>query len=231
MGLLPNISTLDPSKLVASDFIDLHNKFRLAVRYNRNSTIICEYARVQTVDLMCTRTNFPPETQGFLYLNRPQGVHPCAARLRFRICDVDNASSPQESFSKGKDLLVPKGSPWEINFLQLFATRRSVNLSDGLLLDGVLSREAIQQLDSAIEGLRSQKGLTRLTANYIFSFGQPFSVTMSQRYARFTLVDLERHRLVATGFHSAIIKSEFCVFVFALFPFSSSQRQRVDFRL
>ncbi|KAF9068870.1 hypothetical protein BDP27DRAFT_763589 [Rhodocollybia butyracea] len=151
-----NISTLDPSRLVASDFIDLDKEnqsrpWRVSVRYRHTSAIFYEYTRigVRGRSHRFADPAFPPETRGFLYLHRPSGVHPCAATLRFRICDRD--LPPQESFARGKDLLLPKGGPWEINMLRLFSALRPADFRECLLQDKVLSPEAIEQVDNTVK--------------------------------------------------------------------------------
>ncbi|KAF9062532.1 hypothetical protein BDP27DRAFT_1451699 [Rhodocollybia butyracea] len=186
-----NISTLDPSRLVASDFIDLQKytlpagHWRISVRYRRISVISCDYTK---------REPFPPETRGFLYLHQLRGVHPCAATLRFRICARD--LSPQESFARGKDLLSPRGAPWELNILRLFMSGLATNFREGLLLDKVLPLEAIGQTDNLVDN-RVEGGMKgkRLKLNMVFSFGQPFRVPMIRLSTSLNFVDLKGVKL------------------------------------
>ncbi|KAF9018587.1 hypothetical protein BDP27DRAFT_1440162 [Rhodocollybia butyracea] len=182
-----NISTLDPSRLVASDFIDCKDQWHLSVRYRRISVIFCRYSRVPD-------TAFPPGTRGYLYLHRPDGIHPCAATLRFRICD--RRLPPQESFARGKDLLSYTGAPWELTMLKLFILECIRNFREGLLHDKMMSLEAIEQMDKLVdvvveEGKKGQKIRSKL----VFSFGQSFSIPMGQLTSTFNFVNLETGRL------------------------------------
>jgi hypothetical protein len=180
-----NISTLDPSRLVASDFIQLGAQWFIGVRYRHISVIYCRYNK---------RLRYPPETRGFLYLHRPYGVHPCAATLRFRICD--EGLSSQKSFARGKDLLSPKGVPWEVTIFRLFMPDKGRNLREGLVLDKVLSLEAIQQVDNLLNN-RAEEGKTKniLPLNLVFSFGQTFRVSMKQQWTSVNFVNLKTGKL------------------------------------
>ncbi|KAF9018585.1 hypothetical protein BDP27DRAFT_175020 [Rhodocollybia butyracea] len=182
-----NISTLDPSRLVASDFIDISNKrWHVGVRYHRISVIHWRYRETQP---------FPPETRGFLYLHNSRGVHPSAASLRFRICDKD--LPPQESFARGKDLLLPSGAPWDLTLLQLFMSVQTRNFREGLLQDKVLPLEGIEHVDNLVntlvnEGKTVKEGKrVRQRSRVLFSFGQPFSISMGVNRSFLSFVDLK----------------------------------------
>ncbi|KAF9047237.1 hypothetical protein BDP27DRAFT_1409061 [Rhodocollybia butyracea] len=188
-----NISTLDPSRLVASDYI-LPIQWYFSVRYRRLSAILCEYGKI------AARRAFPPGTSGFLYLHRPHGIHPCAATLRFRVCDRD--LPPQESFARGNDLLSPRGAPWEVNLLRLFASVQTVNFREALLLDKVLSLETIEQAENLANNLA--KGDRKGRSKLVFSFGQSFSISMGRRTTALRFVNLETSKLEHVVIYSDI---------------------------
>ncbi|KAF9063888.1 hypothetical protein BDP27DRAFT_1405591 [Rhodocollybia butyracea] len=194
-----NISTLNPEKLVKSDFIDLRQQAHIAVRYRSISSMLCPYLLRPTKATVIAAQPFPAGTHGYLYLHRPLNVHPCAARLRFRICD--NSLPPQEAFSRGNDLLLPKGAPWEISLLQLLTSASISNFRESFLLDGFTSEETLSQMDGLLEA--HKKG-TRFHSRLIFSFGQPFSVSMGQRSAKFGVVNLENSTISTVQLITAI---------------------------
>jgi hypothetical protein len=201
-----NISTLDPSRLVASDFIELREKqWHFPVRYRRVSGIYCAYAYVRPEKLP-----FPPETRGFLYLHQPHGVHPCAATLRFRICNKD--LPPQESFARGKDLLLPKGGPWQADMLTLFKSEWARNVQEGLLLDKVLSLEDIEQVENLRDNLvKEEKVGKKRRSKLVFSFGQPFHFSMKQQTTCLNFVNLKARELQRAVFFTKIASKFFFV--------------------
>ncbi|KAF9047238.1 hypothetical protein BDP27DRAFT_1434400 [Rhodocollybia butyracea] len=184
-----NISTLDPARLVASDYI-LLVQWHFSVRYRHLSVILGEYGRGA----------FPPGTRGFLYLHRPHGIHPCATTLRFRVCDSE--LPPQESFAKGKDLLSYRGAPWEVNLLRLFTSVQIANFREVLLLDKVLSLETIKQVENLVNNLA--KGDRKGRSKLVFSFGQSFTISMKRRTTALRFVNLETSKLKTMVIYSDI---------------------------
>ncbi|KAF9063898.1 hypothetical protein BDP27DRAFT_1426450 [Rhodocollybia butyracea] len=182
-----NISTLDPARLVPTDFIDLKQQFHFAVRYRNICVISGAYKRIIVKEKNYGHVlTFPAGSHGYFYLHHPPAdAHPCAATLRFRICD--KLLPPQEGFSSGKDLLLPKGAPWEMNLLHLFTSAFVTNFREALLLDNMVSEEALSQLDGLLAG--HQRG-SWVRSPLLFSFRQPFSVSMGQRSTALSIVDL-----------------------------------------
>ncbi|KAF9063868.1 hypothetical protein BDP27DRAFT_1451035 [Rhodocollybia butyracea] len=182
-----DISTLDPARLVPSDFIDFKQQLHFAVRYCNMSVMYATYKRI----VIKAKKNvypltFPAGSHGYMYLHRPPAdVHPCAATLRFRICD--KLLPPQKGFSSGKDLLLPKGAPWEMDLLHLLTSTFVTNFREALLLDNLVSEEVLSQLDLVAARQRGSRVLYHL----LFSFQQPFSVSMAQRSTTLSVVDLE----------------------------------------
>ncbi|KAF9058332.1 hypothetical protein BDP27DRAFT_596125 [Rhodocollybia butyracea] len=159
-----NLLTLDPEKLVESDFVQC---LYFTVRYQNVSSMAYSYNRPPAVK---GKSNgrplpFPTGSHGQIYLHGPPKVHSCAASLRFRICDF-NLLPPQEAFYRGKDMLLPNVAPWEMNMLQLLTRTPFTNVREGLLLDGLLSEEALSQLDGVIAA--HKKGTRFRNSSYLF---------------------------------------------------------------
>ncbi|KAF9063883.1 hypothetical protein BDP27DRAFT_1426437 [Rhodocollybia butyracea] len=196
-----NISTLDPARLVPSDFIDLKQQLHFAVRYRNMSIMLAAYKRTMKPKTYVYPLAFPAGSHGYLYLHRPPAdVHPCAATLRFRICD--KLFPPQEGFSSGKDLLLPTGAPWEMDLLHLFTSKLVTNFREALLLDNLVSEEVLTQLDLLAAHQRSSRARNHL----LFSFRQPFSVSMGQRSTTLSVVDLEANTISQAQVFTTIAK-------------------------
>ncbi|KAF9073387.1 hypothetical protein BDP27DRAFT_300107 [Rhodocollybia butyracea] len=150
-------------------------------------------------------TAFPNKTHGYLYLARAPATHPGSASLRFRICD--ETLSPDESFAKGRDLLWPKGNPWELNLLQLLTSSYAVHIREGLVDDGVISPEVLQQVDKFIEDCTPRARASFGTCPHIFSFRQPFSVSMGgQKTTNVAFVDLDARSVLRIQAQTFITK-------------------------
>ncbi|KAF9078804.1 hypothetical protein BDP27DRAFT_1397005 [Rhodocollybia butyracea] len=168
-----NISTLDPERLVASDFIDIGDRTSLSVFYKSVAIIYRRYydtvrPRIKDQPYLRLRNGYqpyPPGTHGYLYLHRIPDVHQAASTLRFRICDKD--LPPLESFSKGRDLVMPKGVPWEMNMWQLMDHHGVENVFEGLL-DNVISPEVLQQFKD-FESLRDRDFQLQLHSHTLIS--------------------------------------------------------------
>ncbi|KAF9064487.1 hypothetical protein BDP27DRAFT_1333455 [Rhodocollybia butyracea] len=228
-----NISTLDPQRLVTSDFIDIGDKTHITVLYRNVGVIYRRY------DLIYPRTTynvyqpFPPGTHGYLYLHRIPDVHPAASTIRFRICDKD--LPPLESFSRGRDLVAPKSMPWQINIWQLMGQYRNENISDCLVLDQVISAEVVQQLHN-FESLNKRNTKFRLHSPPILSFRQPFSIMMNQKTSNLRFVGLDNHILWHVKAKTSIMEDlpgegKLCTMCLDYNPHGRSYKDRIVFRI
>jgi hypothetical protein len=75
----------------------------------------------------------------------------------------------------------------------LFKSGRTRNIREGLLLDKVLSLEAIEQAENLADNLVKEP--TKLRSSLVFSFGQPFNFGMKQRSTHLNFVDLKAGKL------------------------------------
>ncbi|KAJ6566755.1 hypothetical protein B0H19DRAFT_713692, partial [Mycena capillaripes] len=56
------------------------------------------------------RAPFPPQSSGFLYYHKNPSALPMEGSVRLRVTPDKEPSS----FSRGQDLLIPSGCPWQI---------------------------------------------------------------------------------------------------------------------
>ncbi|KAF7299017.1 hypothetical protein MIND_00850000 [Mycena indigotica] len=127
------ISTLDPAKLRARDFLDLSSLRRFLVA--KGSKTECRsmlYYQQSQKNIV----PFPPKTTGFLYYYRPPNGTSVAGALRFRC--VKPQQDPQDHFATGTDLILEDGhTPWELPPARFARTQlpalRRLLLEDGLV--------------------------------------------------------------------------------------------------
>ncbi|KAJ7069778.1 hypothetical protein C8F01DRAFT_528413 [Mycena amicta] len=158
------ISTLDPARLTALDFVDLSSRTSYLVghgsreRAERTSTV--RYHVVKRVP-----RPFPPRTMGFLYYQTPKHASFLAGSIRFRC--VPPSAQPHKQFQTGVDLLRADGcTPWELPLVQL--TKSRPILRRLLLKDGLVTKTQLAHCEKSM----SRPGRTLLHA-----FRQPFVTT------------------------------------------------------
>jgi hypothetical protein len=83
------------------------------------------------------------------------------------------------------------------------------NLREGLLLDQVLSLEAIEQIENLKDNLAKEGKKAWL--NLLFSFGQPFHVPMKQRWITLNFVNLKAGKLQSVDISTQIAGKFFFV--------------------
>ncbi|KAJ6548119.1 hypothetical protein DFH09DRAFT_1169824 [Mycena vulgaris] len=181
------ISTLDPTRLRATDRVDLSSRLRYQVR-------IAEYpSEKQTFLQYCKRKGakivFPPQSSGFIYYHRPKELPFTAGALRFRIAGVNPAK-----FDKGRDLIRPDGMPWEVPLPTLSKTRPV--LRELLLHDGLVTESELEQCRRLFPGGRPRDAQTLL-----HSFHQTFSVSFEAMTHIQILCGGQRHYCDVRVFH------------------------------
>ncbi|KAG6875518.1 hypothetical protein C0993_008848, partial [Termitomyces sp. T159_Od127] len=125
------IGTLDPNRLKSCDYMDISGKASVQLK-RPNSRLECKI----WYNNHATKSYFPSNTQGFLYLWLKPGLPVLSAQIRFRLTSSDDPTQ----FEKGTDLFKD-GQPWNINVLLL---RRFSVLVEQLYNDGHV--ELIQAL-------------------------------------------------------------------------------------
>lgn len=182
------ISTLDPHKLVRSDFMDLSGRLRPAVSPNALPTSEVSFGCVGK-----SRLRFPPNTCGFLYYRSPPDFAPLAGEIRFRLVEGEDPAG----FAQGYDLVHSSGLPWHINVASL---RHQSTLAAQLINEKFMTPSLF----------RKCRGKTLLLPHRVIlhSLGQPFTVNFGQnslyvsRGEEICIVNL--NRLVVDRRHSQI---------------------------
>ncbi|KAJ7123249.1 hypothetical protein C8R43DRAFT_1241144 [Mycena crocata] len=145
---LRELSTIQPSLLIAEDFVDLSGRRKVSIRFpftlGRGSNLT--YDRPWTLP---KAVPFPPGCQGFLYYD--YGI--CGASLsgsvRFRV----TASNNPVYFPAGRNLLLPSGFPWQLSLPLLAKNRLYSAICQQLLQEG-LATESVLSLCRTVIGKR-----------------------------------------------------------------------------
>ncbi|KAJ6585686.1 hypothetical protein B0H19DRAFT_1059884 [Mycena capillaripes] len=158
------ISTLDPSRLKTSDYVDISSHPRRLVRVeSEGSKGTPAHPYFRYYKHRGVASAFPPRTAGYFYYHQPKDLPSTAGAIRFRV-----ASANPAKFSKGRDLLRPDGVPWEVS-LPIISTTRPV-LQQLLLRDGLVTESQLSQCAALFPSPQSR------TQTLLHRFDQPFSV-------------------------------------------------------
>lgn len=162
------ISTLDPSRLLHSDYHIISNNIYLALCPRElwpyeppsqlgleSDTDFLHVKKFQSPDMepyvsFVVYTNnrngasvpFPKGTHGFFYYYRPTAAAPVSGHMRFRITSTSNPTS----WASGTDLCVPNGLLWKKPLLEIIGNHpkltalRTLLLADALILPELVKR-------------------------------------------------------------------------------------------
>jgi len=205
-GMSYMIQTLDPSRLVPSDFIDLSLKCGIRIRplHSRKSIWFAEPDQGQ----------FPAEARGFLYYHPPTGNSPPAAgEIRFRLTSGDNP----ESFQVGRDFQDRKtGFPWRIPLLVMTEdVRKYTPFRQLLLADGFVTPAFMRKCNEMTKalGYRVQRNSAIIhSLGHLFHFeftktGMIFLVLTKKNLHRIRLPGFFAHPVNHRGFKSSVLYS------------------------
>jgi hypothetical protein len=133
------IQSLDPSRLLPSDFIDLSSWREPSIRATPKSGEQAKAGyRLRYSTLRRSAMPFPDKTQGFMYYHNPlHDVLPISGQVRFRL----TASKDPFTFAAGTDLLTPSGLLWRIPLMAIaqdVEQQQGCNALQQLLLDDKL---------------------------------------------------------------------------------------------
>jgi hypothetical protein len=157
LRLLPTVarrvpfSTLTPSKLAPSDWIDLSEKSNCRVKYESSGAPIHGVLGFRHGGVLTRHGGgvppFPPGTAGFLYAHTVPG-HPAAGEVRMRL-----VPSPDPGlFAAGADLRMPNGLPWTRPFPALARAKTLPPVRECLLREGAMSAgDAARWADLRVE--------------------------------------------------------------------------------
>ncbi|KAJ7877467.1 hypothetical protein B0H13DRAFT_2053707 [Mycena leptocephala] len=163
------LSTLNPSRLGETDFIDISGAGSVKVFFSSAvSTGRIQYMRGHGAQ----RHPFPANTRGFLYFKPQNELSPLAGGLRFRLTDTPHT----DSFSHGRDLLWPFGDPWQLTFVQIAIHNSHQHFLNQILRDGFVSASKYRHCR---EIFANQK---RIHPRFmLFSMAQPFVVDLASK--------------------------------------------------
>jgi hypothetical protein len=165
------LSTLDPARLTAADFVYLGGE---KIHRRSNPRLCVPFVHSKPGEYL----PFPPHTQGFFYFSPGPHHAPAAGEVRFRI----TSGSDPAGFAGGRDLCLPgQPTPWGIPLLNILKSKTCHKLLQELLID----RDEAVNADLAA-AVREHKSLY-LTQNthLIHSFGQPFVHDLSWKTLTF----------------------------------------------
>ncbi|KAF7352218.1 hypothetical protein MVEN_01185100 [Mycena venus] len=195
------VSTLDPTLLSPSDYLDLSQRRSFTVPFPKSS-----YKETSRI-VYCTKHDredfredlpFPPKTAGFLYYHRELDAAPLEGSIRFRVTSENSPSS----FLNGQDLLLPSGSPWQILLPQLAVHSRYTRIRDQLLHEKLATE---QQFSECLTLFRDHR-LRRPEFN-LFRLSQQFPIGFSQGIY-LTIISTPLHMLEFSRIFTAFIDQE-----------------------
>jgi hypothetical protein len=136
------LSTLDPNKLLPSDFQDISNKFLPTIYLSENPVHwVKRPHRGPRVNFDTTpRTPFPNHARGFFYYHVPANS-PLASSIRFRC----TSSNDPATFSDGRDLFRPNGLPWQWSLSYILAMRDPY-FRDQFLKTGMVTEDQVTRM-------------------------------------------------------------------------------------
>ncbi|KAI0040896.1 hypothetical protein FA95DRAFT_1611422 [Auriscalpium vulgare] len=156
------IQTLDPSKLIPSDFVDLSGRNK--VTYNAR---LADNQQIRSVGALYyaymhgENARFPTDTRGFLYFHAP------SREVRFRL-----ASSDPRQFAEGTDLALPSGEPWSFRTIALAKKASAAGFRALLVQEGV----RVDALASSLHGAQLSLYQRRKHMRRVTRLGETFPV-------------------------------------------------------
>ncbi|KAJ7756572.1 hypothetical protein B0H16DRAFT_686877 [Mycena metata] len=164
----PFISTLNARLIQPRDYLDLSGLQRKSVLFEPFDA----HKTGKRPSLGYFQANngalpFPDHCAGFLYYHRAPNAAPLEGSLRFRIA----ADATQSSFSRGQDLLLPSGMPWQ-RLLPQLARPYSKALAGQLLRDNLVTAQQISKCREIFgDAVHSSLMLFRLDQEFPVNLG------------------------------------------------------------
>ncbi|KAJ7734083.1 hypothetical protein B0H16DRAFT_1578225 [Mycena metata] len=168
------ISSLRPENIKSSDFVDVSGGTTSYLTFSTSGRDT-SFAYKKVKD----QIPFPTRALGYFYYRSSTIWTPLAGSLRLRI-DSDN--------THGADLLLPSGLPWQVWLPQIALHKRYHGVLKKLRKEGLVSQEEVSMCR------RVFRDCGKLSAEkLIFSFGQPFALSMQQTELRLRIVGRSSH--------------------------------------
>ncbi|KAJ6492581.1 hypothetical protein C8R47DRAFT_1121153 [Mycena vitilis] len=164
------LNTLNPALLASTDHLDLSLRHSIDVRFGesrRGTYAVLRYRNGPSR----TGYPFPDQCAGFLYYHTDAHVLPLGGSVRLRVAP----NTQSASFSRGRDLLLPSGAPWQITIPQIACRKQHAVLSAQLLHENLVKEDQL----SLARRLFSDSG--RISPQWtLFQLGQEFPVDFAQ---------------------------------------------------
>ncbi|RDB31104.1 hypothetical protein Hypma_000021 [Hypsizygus marmoreus] len=184
------ISTLHPSRLQDSDFLDLSNGIKSFHLNASAPTILVPLASSSPLQqLFMTQIyyygdsalghTFPTHARGFLYYHRDPELPPISGAVRFRIMP-DDSSAISSGFGAGTDLMLPNSRvPWAIWLVTIANVGKYVGLKQLLLSDGLVTPELLEHCKHLGARSEAHNGLNQLYHHMWYQLEQPFLLDLA----------------------------------------------------
>ncbi|KAF6754834.1 hypothetical protein DFP72DRAFT_353008 [Ephemerocybe angulata] len=195
-GVKHILSTLNPTKLIATDYVDLSKRKALGHTLQLNQTGAGVVVRYKA------RHPFPPSTRGFFYFHRPTTTteivdqdtgevrrearhgHVLSGQLRFRMVDTPDPAR----FEEGADLPGLDGLPWHIPL----AIMHQYPIYEKLL-PHILSPQELLDIDAFLQRARLHpkhlNAVSSRTGFILESILEPFVLDFSKDIEKVILLD------------------------------------------
>ncbi|RDB31076.1 hypothetical protein Hypma_000035 [Hypsizygus marmoreus] len=180
------ISTLDPSRLQDSDFVDLRPDVRNPGSHVPSVFSVFPIAPQTSLPISRRRSRlyynvsgvgcrFPENSRGFLYYHRDPNLPLTSGAVRFRVTPNAHALS----FSAGTDLMYSDGrTPWAIWLVTIASTSRYNGLKETLLSDGLVMPELMEHCRKLVVGIGGSS-MNTMYRRILFTLEQPFVLDLA----------------------------------------------------
>ncbi|KAJ7107931.1 hypothetical protein C8R44DRAFT_986986 [Mycena epipterygia] len=172
------LSTLTAELLKSGDVLDASHKRAIRIRFPDSASSSGPGAQLRYIN---TKEDgdvpFPPHSRGFLYYHSDAHAAPLKAGVRFRIIPDGSPAS----FSRGQDLLVPWGLPWEIILPQIACSLNYDKIRHRLLQEHLVTEEQLSHCADIFRGRRQiypRYTLFRLDSTFLLTFSSAMWLTV-----------------------------------------------------
>ncbi|KAJ7660752.1 hypothetical protein DFH06DRAFT_1400094, partial [Mycena polygramma] len=178
------LSTLNSALIQPSDHVDLSDRMSISIGFEAES----REGKSSSFEYVRRGLNprpFPHGTTGFLYYHKPPHATPLEGSIRLRVTDDASPSS----FSRGQDLCLPSGFPWQLILPQIACRPPYQKLGAQLVRENLATPAQLSQCLALFRNAR----LIHPTAT-LFRLDQEFPVAFSGT-VHLTAVGTVRHMI------------------------------------
>ncbi|KAJ6500994.1 hypothetical protein DFH09DRAFT_1051755 [Mycena vulgaris] len=134
------VSTLNPSLIKSTDYLDFSQKATVSIGFTHSGT--GDRCRIGRLSYGHLRHRFPPQARGFLYYHYTPRAAPLDGGLRFRY----TADNSPLSFPHGQDMVAHdhSGIPWQISLGKLACRAEYASFAEQLLHETLVTEERLK---------------------------------------------------------------------------------------